>query len=174
MNGLIAGIKSYEGEYSRMPTSTNAFNVAANAQTDYTFGTANTGFSGTQFPQASQGYDANNSELIAIIMDLEKFRDGSQTINQGHVRNPRQHPFFQSKDSNGSGPGVDAVGVLRDPWGNPYIVTLDMNDDNICQVPFYGPVSGSVAVWSLGPDRTWDPNTPVGQGANKDNILSWK
>ena len=34
--------------------------------------------------------------------------------------------------------------------------------------------SASVLVWSAGPDKKYDPNTPANQGVNKDNILSWK
>ncbi len=29
-------------------------------------------------------------------------------------------------------------------------------------------------VWSAGPDGKIDPGSPANQGANKDNILSWK
>jgi hypothetical protein len=34
--------------------------------------------------------------------------------------------------------------------------------------------NSSVMVWSAGPDGMIDPNAKAGQGANKDNILSWK
>ncbi len=27
-------------------------------------------------------------------------------------------------------PGIDTNGVFHDPWGSPYIVTLDLNYDN--------------------------------------------
>jgi hypothetical protein len=33
---------------------------------------------------------------------------------------------------------------------------------------------GKVMVWSAGPDGRIDPNSLANQGANKDNILSWK
>jgi hypothetical protein len=34
--------------------------------------------------------------------------------------------------------------------------------------------NGPVMVWSAGPDRMVDPNPPPNQGANKDDIVSWK
>jgi len=34
-------------------------------------------------------------------------------------------------------PGVGTDGVFRDPWGNPYIVTLDLSYDNKCRDALY-------------------------------------
>ena len=33
--------------------------------------------------------------------------------------------------------GVDITGVYRDPWGNPYVITMDLNYDEQCQDAFY-------------------------------------
>jgi hypothetical protein len=94
--------------------------------------------------------------------------------------------------------------VYRDPWGNPYVISMDLNYDGMCQDAFYcqkkvswqngsttiglnGLVSsgnsahpddfqyhGTVMVWSAGPDGKIDPGSPANQGFNKDNVLSWK
>ena len=98
--------------------------------------------------------------------------------------------------------GID--GVYRDPWGNPYIITIDLNYDNRTRDSYYrrddvgGDATGKgkyglsktggpnsfeatavVLVWSLGPDgRTG--GTYIGGDKNrdkildKDNVLSWK
>jgi len=34
-------------------------------------------------------------------------------------------------------PGVGIDGVYRDPWGNPYIITLDLNGDDRCRDAVY-------------------------------------
>src|SRR4051794_32731250 len=102
-----------------------------------------------------------------------------------------------------SPPGVGLEGIYRDPWGNPYVISLDLNNDEKAREAFYqkpaisqdpnnpntglnglikgtiatGPVfeaNSSVMVWSAGPDKMIEPNTPANKGANKDNILIWK
>jgi hypothetical protein len=58
--------------------------------------------------------------------------------------------------------------VFRDPWGNPYVITLDLNLDDRCDDAAYSPpsINAPVAIWSFGPDGR--PET------KDDNILSWK
>jgi hypothetical protein len=86
--------------------------------------------------------------------------------------NPRQNQYFQAKFvTDKISPGIGTDGVLRDPWGNPYIVSLDLYSQSVCSDPVYGSVPGSVMIWSFGPDKTatTDPNDPL----NKDNVKSW-
>jgi hypothetical protein len=40
-----------------------------------------------------------------------------------------------SGDTNSPGVGTDLV--YRDPWGNPYIITMDLNYDEMCKDAFY-------------------------------------
>jgi hypothetical protein len=92
--------------------------------------------------------------------------------------------------------GLD--GVCRDPWGNPYVISLDLNNDAECEDAFYAfptisgnPLSGNginglilqpdgsyaahsqVMVWSAGPDRKVE-NGPANGGVNTDNGVGWK
>jgi hypothetical protein len=89
---------------------------------------------------------------------------------------------------------VDQNGVYRDPWGNPYIITLDLNYDEQAKDVLYSQTTvssgganglanpsgaadnflyhGKVMVWSAGPDGK-AAVTGAGAGLNKDNILSW-
>jgi hypothetical protein len=126
------------------------------------------------------GYQNCNSEVMAILTDLDAYPNGR------HSRNPRRLSFFNAKAATtADGPGLGPDAVLRDPWGSPYIITLDLNDDNKCQDGFYYLLTkgdnsllpiGSVVVWSFGPDRAADLDYDVGPkgGHNKDNILSWE
>ena len=195
MQGLAAAIKAYESEYNRNPASQGAEQAAANG--DFTFGTTGV----TPTPQAgdirnppTMAYNANNSEIVLLVLDID------QGINQNHVRNPRKHKFWNPKMVSNDAGGVSTVDyVSRDPWGMPYIVTIDMNDDNKCVDAFYSTtvsqrpagdnvgyhglsrpnptapfeLNGPVMIWSLGPDKNYDTTQPANAGYNKDNILSW-
>jgi hypothetical protein len=60
-----------------------------------------------------------------------------------HQYNPRSTKFLNAKMSgwtNQPGPGfggVDNYLNYRDPWGNPYFITLDLNFDDQCQDAVY-------------------------------------
>ena len=73
----------------------------------------------------------NNSEVIAILMDAQQLPNGAPTVNAGHRYNPQKLAFFTPKAAPSiTQPGLGPDGVYRDPWGNPYIVSLDLNYDN--------------------------------------------
>ena len=169
MQGLVSAIKGDESEYSRMPGSKEAEIQSSNTldpDKDLTYG----------LPLLTGSY-ATNSLIMAIIMDLEQDRMPSPgpfpTLNAGHARNPRKHAFFTAKlASSDRTPGLGPDLVLRDPWGNPYIIAIDMNDDNKVKELHYGEINADVAVWSFGPDGKYD--TGGNPALDKDNILSWK
>jgi len=185
MKNLTAAIHQYETEYSRMPGANAAL---ASASPDFTFGTA--AVNGNYPPilnYPTTGYQTNNAELMYILRDIN------------NPLNPRQMSFFHANDSgNYNTPGIDPSGVFRDPFGNPYIISLDMSGNNRTADALYRKqqVSGGglfglsntvdpngmgdnyeanqpVMIWSFGPDGTADMG-PANQGANKDNILSWQ
>ena len=79
--------------------------------------------------------------------------------------------------------------VLRDPWGHPYIVWVDMDYDGRVINPFPDVVNGPilpatnpnakyisqpVLVMSLGPDGKANFSQPSNVGDNKDNIYNWR
>jgi hypothetical protein len=72
-------------------------------------------------------------------MDLEKFPGtGLPTCNAGHVKNSQQTKFLNAQmvsDTNTPGIGPDLV--YRDPWGNPYIISMDLNYNDNTQDAFY-------------------------------------
>jgi type II secretory pathway pseudopilin PulG len=206
ISALVAAIKQYQSVYNSMPVSSNAYAAfAATATHDFTYGTTdNKGvLMNAAYPKIesynSPTYRNNNSEVIAILMDLEKFGDGTDTVNKGHKRNPQKHVLLEARQvADSLSPGVGKDGVYRDPWGNPYIICLDLDYDGEAVDGLYGklittydkPTTGaesiksSVLVWSMGPDgkAEFNPANPnnvkdwkaaMKLGANKDNILSW-
>jgi len=87
---------------------------------------------------ASVNYNTNNCEVIAILMDMEIYPNAIPTINKNHVKNPQQIKFLTAKMAqDGKSPGVGPDGVYRDPWGNPYIISLDLNYDDKCWDAIY-------------------------------------
>ena len=197
---LVSAIKQYESTYDYLPVSTN---IPVPTAEDFTFGTFGT--SARTIVTNSSGYQANNSEVMAILMALSHLPDGRPSPNVEHSRNAQKHVFLSVRlVANTNSPGLGPDGVFRDPWGNPYIITLDMNRDGRCRDAFYSRATvselgpGSVGhsgltrvdssatnrnvfeaksmamVWSFGPDGKADATKKANEGVNKDNVLSRK
>jgi type II secretory pathway pseudopilin PulG len=198
---LQTAILKYETDYSRLPCSTNVLNraVTQTLREDFTYGDALPGPTGPVSVQNSVvgGVAINNSEIVAILMDIETYpSNNSPTVNKGHVKNTRKVRYLNAElvdDSTTGGVGPDLI--YRDPWGNPYVITIDLNYDENARDGFYrrqvvsgGGINGlvnpsapsdrwearsKVMVWSAGPDGKIDPGIRADQGVNDDNILSW-
>jgi hypothetical protein len=151
-----------------------------------------------------------NSEVIGILMNLTNYPNGVMTENTNYQKNPQQTIFLNAKmsgydptalppDPNPPG-GVDITGVYRDPWGNPYVISMDLNYDEQCRDAFYcsnfvssmkgdnsnpgwnGLVNpdttkadgfqyhGKVMVWSAGQDKKIDVTTFNGQGSANSGV----
>jgi len=180
MNNIAAAIKQYEATYERYPGSKAAETTAAGGDFTYIAGG----------PAAT----AANSEVMEILMDQVR---GAGSVNEGHKRNPRQIRMLDAKlVGDTTSPGVSSIDwAFRDPWGSPYVITLDMNDDSKCVDKVYGQPSvaesqgvgvfgltkngsayelnNSVMIWSYGPDRAYDTG-PAKAGVNRDNVLGWQ
>jgi prepilin-type N-terminal cleavage/methylation domain-containing protein len=119
-------------------------------------------------------YTNRNADIIMILLDV----DGG--VNAGHVRNPQKHVFLNGKMvTSAAQPGIGPDYNFRDPWGSPYVITLDLNYDNRCHDAFYSTQPGTtdipaaVMVWSLGPnEKVFGPS---GNWAARDNddVKSW-
>jgi prepilin-type N-terminal cleavage/methylation domain-containing protein len=193
---IVTAIQAYDSAYGQFPVSASVQSMAGTQ--DFTYGDA--------FLTAALGpgsYGANNSEVMAILMDITNYPTGGPTANLNHSKNTQQRSFLAANMvSDATLPGVGPDLVYRDPWGTPYVITVDLSYDERCRDEFYrraavsglggtnanpgfnGLVNpdgtpdnflfyGKVMVWSAGPDRTITTNLPANQGANKDNILSW-
>lgn len=215
MSAIVNAITAYEGDYSRMPVSSNAMYTASQNKDDFTFGTFGAACAdnrtgefktpnGTYSITSVGNYQTNNSQIMAILLDRESFPNDptSRTINYGHVRNPQKKIYLTAVPvSDVKLPGIGPDLVYRDPWGNPYIISLDLNFDDKTRDSFYclsavsqtagstglnglfNPrtgggnffeYSGKIMVWSAGPDKTIDPTAKANIGVNKDNVLSWR
>jgi len=139
MRGLVTAIEAYEQAYGCFPVSPEVqAQAAANAgnkqSPDYTYGGT---FSGTTVQTA--GLFRTNAEVIAILMDFTLIPGTTMpTVNAEHTRNARQIKFLAARltsDNTAHGVGPDLV--YRDPWGNPYLISLDMNGDGLCRDAFY-------------------------------------
>jgi prepilin-type N-terminal cleavage/methylation domain-containing protein len=183
MAGIMAAISQYQSVYGLAPLSKSAMDAVTRSSPDFTCGTVSSDgalLSPTKIiSTGNSGYQNVNSEVMAVLMDADVYP------NSQHVRNPQRHPFLKVPTTAATNtPGVGPDYVYRDPWGNPYIITVDANFDEQCQDGFYYPltkpgkpllVRGSAMIWSFGPDGKADPDWKVGPkgGANKDNVLSW-
>ena len=204
MARIVTAIHDYEALNNRFPISRNALSSVVSANEDFTFGGVFKTPQGMTTVQAPGSYHADNSEIMAVLLDLETFANGQPTVNQAHVLNTQRKVYLPIKFSGDTtSPGLGTDGVLRDAWGTPYVISLDLNDDNRTRDAFYktsvsqdpmnpnlglngltkvnvagvGTVfeaNSQVMVWSAGPDRMIDTSVPANKGANRDNILSLK
>jgi prepilin-type N-terminal cleavage/methylation domain-containing protein len=126
---LVNAIKQYDTTYSRMPSSSS---IAAGTR-DYTFG-----WSGTTV-------NVSNKIVVAILMDKDKYPiDNTDTANIAHTKNPQRIQFLNAataRDANSPGIGPDLV--YRDPWGNPYVISLDLSYDEVVEDGLYGLIAVS-------------------------------
>ena len=173
IGALVQGIKEYEGHYSRWPVSSTVMQNAGGG--DVTYGGSLLG-------------STDNKEVIDILMDKDV------GVNASHVKNPQRHVLLNAKQvSDPTLAGVGPDGVYRDPWGNPYVISIDLNFDEKCRDAFYSlpavsggninglfdsgggfhEYGGTVMVWSGGPDKQISTSVKANLGVNKDNILSW-
>ena len=158
---IANAITHYEADYSKFPASAAALSaataipVALGGPEDFTFGTAGVacvgpgglnpvgaGFSkvgGGYLPISAPGnYQANNSEVMAVLLDSEYWSNSVPTINKDHVKNPQKtHYLTAIMVGDTKSPGVGTDGIYRDPWGNPYIITVDLNYDDKARDAFY-------------------------------------
>lgn len=153
--------------YGKTPVDVTDANTPSS---DFTYGVPRLNSSSAN-PIPAAYYREGNSELMAILMDLEAYRNGQPTVNAGHRHNPGQRTFLDVRQVKGTSPGQDEHGIYRDPWGNPYVITIDLNGDSVCNDPLYGKVPGRVFVWSAGPDGKADLEVKPGEGVNADNLL---
>jgi prepilin-type N-terminal cleavage/methylation domain-containing protein len=136
ISDIVSAVNRYDTAYSRYPTMQDS---GANDFT-YAGGFPLDAYNGTPTPFLGPGvWNTNNSEVIAIMMDLDKFpTTGLPTCNAGHIKNTQQTKFLNAQmvsDANTAGVGPDLV--YRDPWGNPYIISMDLNYNENTQDALY-------------------------------------
>ena len=193
MSDMVTALTQYEAHYSRLPLLPG---VPTGAN-DVTFGLSPANL------LANHTTISTNAAIIAILMDKETYGNGLATPDKGHVLNPQRHALLNAKAaSDNISPGVGPDGEYRDPWGVPYPISLDYSLNDHCRDAVYSKAAvsqqngqtgfnglfnptapgnsddfehtGAFMIWSLGPDKKYDPLAKANQGANKDNVLSWQ
>ena len=196
---IATAILHYDSVYGRFPVSSGVQSAAGAG--DFTYGGSLFANNVPPLPASYSFYTTNNSEVIAILMNYTNFPNGSgATANLNYQKNPQKTIFLNAHMSGDpTSPGVGPDLVYRDPWGNPYVITMDLNYDENCWDAFYksttvsvgglnGLISqtenipppttvygyhGKVMVWSAGPDKKIDSTKAANDGFNKDNVISW-
>ena len=145
---LIGAINQYYATYSRLPASSNAVNASIGdlISNCFTFGTYDLTFNpnnvvqittkGSGTKNGTTSYQTNNAEVMAILRDDNWFPEFAG--NRGHIYNPQQTVFYSPKGAAGTNapgmgqgnPGLGSDEVLRDMWGMPYIITMDLGYNN--------------------------------------------
>ena len=155
ISNIMGAVNAYYGAYNRYPCTKEALDAVSQTPVncpDFTFGIlATTGYTNkfgriqtvvqNDYNNGAVSYQDDNREVIAILRDSITVQTpgvGGKIINDNHSRNPERNPFLNAKDvSSPTSPGVGPDGVYRDPWGSPYMITLDLNYDNQCRDAFY-------------------------------------
>ena len=197
MQAIVSAINGYYSQHNAMP-----FPFAGVRTNDFTLGDGIIAPYGTDGPTPDAPFNAvkDNSPLIAILINR-----GQTTALKNVVarRNPQQTVFLNARltqDPKAAGIGPD--GIYRDPWGTPYFISLDLNNDNRVRDGVYSrsvlnaravglsqiegsadtELVGQAMVWSAGPDKEFSTSQPAFpdasidrlQRVNRDNVLSWK
>jgi hypothetical protein len=139
---LIGAVQRYERAYRRMPTSFNGYY-------DVEYGGS------PKFPNR-------------MVMNVLLARDAEG--NRGHGLNPQQTAFITNAVARAGQSGLRKDFEWLDPWGVPYRLVLDTDNDRICNVD--GTIHHAIpamasrcALWSAGPDR---------QANTADDLLGWR
>ncbi len=136
MADIKNAVTVYQTDYSRLPSSSAANSMGG----DYVYGTQHVLQRGivVTMLNGTPAYEASNAELMLILTGQTSFPFYSTNgVNAGNAKNPRKLKYLNAKSSSGNGPGLGTDGVFRDPWENPYIVTLDLNYDNFVAPALY-------------------------------------
>ena len=197
MSDIKIALESCRQQYSQWPMTQEAL---SSAKPDFTYGTWEVAKEEVSvLTRNGRGYQANNSEAVVILMG-----EAHPKFNPNYTNNPQKKVFLNPpRDNQEDGkPGIGPSRVFLDPWGHPYIISLDGDGDGWVEDAFYSRAKvsamftkgakgvrglesrggegkddfgfkGSVMIWSFGPDGKADPNIGADEGVNRDNIVSW-
>jgi prepilin-type N-terminal cleavage/methylation domain-containing protein len=177
---IATAIEQYDSAYGRFPVSSVAQNAAGTG--DFTYGGTfqNSGGTTFQFGTPVGASVLTNSEVIAILMNLTNYPGGGSTINTNYQKNPQKTIFLTAKMSGWDGTGTPQPGVgndlvYRDPWGNPYIITMDLNYDEQSKDAFYSltAVSGPGGNTSPGLNGLVNPDGTANNFQYHGKVMVW-
>ena len=172
MKSLEGAIKAYKSDYERFPIGKLSNNNPRNNYGDYTAG---------KHPYIDErggiAWAPGNNNVMYILLAED------EGVNVRHARNPKKHKYITPKDSGTSVdkdgiPGLSLTKVYRSPFGNNFIISMDVNGDGYCGDNYYGgkvnevqglvqvpaevsnrvgknfkALRGDIMIWTAGPDR---------------------
>lgn len=173
MKSLEGAIKAYKSDYERFPIGRLSANNPRNNYGDHTAGKHpyNDGRGGVAW------WAPGNNNVMYILLAEDA------GVNVKHARNPKKHKYITPKDSGTSVdkvgiPGLSLTKVYRSPFGNNFIISMDVNGDGYCGDNYYGgktkevqglvqvpaevsnrvgkkfkALRGDVMIWTAGPDK---------------------
>jgi prepilin-type N-terminal cleavage/methylation domain-containing protein len=177
MINLKGAIQSYHNDYSRFPMARGADPNPKGGDLTFSLPIGEKQADGSPYDAYIQSKPLiqkapPNSELMSIVLALDS------GANKNHGRNPKKNIYLTPNTTKDLGaPGLGPDGIFRDPFGNPYVITVDYNGDNQVADRFYRETGvshgasiglvkntsnkteqeyvlrGTVMIWSFGPDR---------------------
>jgi type IV pilus assembly protein PilA len=128
MADIEKAVVAFKANYSIMPLSAS---VKVAVSPDFTFGTFGmTEYTGSAMVENNfgMGNQTNNGALMKILLSQP---DAMHNFN--YQNNPQKKEFINPKIAvNEGNPGLGPVSsIYRDPWGNPYIISVDADYDNM-------------------------------------------
>ncbi len=105
------------------------------------------------------GTPASPNRLLCAVLLGAPGQGGD--LNRENIR------YLRVGDAGYRRSGINEHGDLVDPWGQPYQIVLDADDNNVCDMPgtrLASAIGVPVAIWSHGPDR---------KAGTPDDIISW-
>lgn len=175
IQNLAGAISQFNADNGRFPIAKSArqFLKAVDENSnagdpDFTFGTVNADGSpvrdntgnpvGVNVINPAPIPNASNREIVAALRGINPDW-GASAWNRNNALNPERKNYLNVKDKprkvngvdTGEPGGVGSDGVYRDPWGMPYIISVDANFDNRTRDAFYR--NESVASSGAGANR---------------------
>jgi prepilin-type N-terminal cleavage/methylation domain-containing protein len=196
MAQITAAIESYESRHGHFPVAPATAGLSTPPNPDLTYGGIfQTPTGPLSIGTVVSGSVIQNDQLVAVLMNFATYPNTTTpSVNANSQANPEKTDYLNAPMSGDtSSPGVGTDLVYRDPWGHPYVISLDLNDDGLCEDAFYklpaisgGGLTGlilqtdgnyafhgRIMVWSAGPDGKLNSGSPANRDENKDNLLNW-
>ena len=174
MKSLEGAIKAYKSDYERFPIGRLSNNNPRNNYGDHTAGKHP--YYIDDIGKEIAWAPGNNNVMYILLAE-----DAGHNVR--HARNPKKHKYITPKDSGTSVdkdgiPGLSLTKVYRSPFGNNFIISMDVSGDGYCGDNYYGwkknevlglvqvpaevsnrvskkfkALRGDIMIWTAGPDK---------------------
>jgi prepilin-type N-terminal cleavage/methylation domain-containing protein len=165
MSNIKGAILSYQTDYSRFPIPRG---LSPNPEGgDITFGGAFTS-------------NRPNYGVMRILCSFDdsippthpKWLGPPLIINGNFSRNPKKNKYLDVPSGDDLGkPGLDPIYNFNDPFGQQYIITMDMDGDGDCSDRYYRETGMNADVFIGLRKSKWTPPTPPGGAIQDEHVL---